>query len=337
MAFDFRVRFNFAPSFRLQVDTHDAPLIDEPHGVSIKVAAGASGQNLKDAERVVIRGGPFLTEEEAKAAGHRARSAILRWAIEQRAGVDLGNGMSLGIATTEGLRQLSEEHGVPVRNDFHGVDAFPSGVGTKFVHVSAQGVAGKNKENFASSFQRNYLTTDAFDERFVVAAELYLSSWFDISPRSRFITLMTAYEAVLSPRPRDPEARAVVGQLIAIVNSSDIPKSTKDSFRGSISWLTSESISQTGRRTAQELLPAEVFGGLGAGTFFLRAYNVRSKIVHNGLAAPQLTWEIANQMEEFVGKVLQAAIDRPEAPKCLSAFARLRQKLRAAWLAFEEG
>lgn len=334
--FNFRLRFNLSKSFRLQSEVEELPLLATTTGQAIKVKSGISAVPLRDAERVAVIGGPFDTEGAARAAGMRAKDATLLWALEQRVGIDFGDGISRGLATDEGLKLLSSQHNAPVRNDVHGVDVYRADGKTKFVYVAADAVAGKNAENFVNTFRKEFESAKPLDERHVLAAELYFSSWFDVSPRSRFITLMTAVEALLEPAPRDSATNALVSKLVETTKKGGVPPQVKDSIRGALSWLNYESISQAGRRTADALLPTENFSGLTAGAFFRRAYDIRSQIVHRGFANPVLIMDLGNTMEEFASKILRASVNHPGVPGSQVRSSSFRKRLRAAWLAFRD-
>jgi hypothetical protein len=333
--FTFRLRFNFSKTFRLNSEAEELPLLSTAAGEQIKVKSGLPAVPLKEAERVAVIGGPYQTESDARIAGVRAKNAVLLWALEQRVGIDFGDGMPLGLATDEGLRALASEHGVPVRNDVHGVDVYPAGGKTKFVHVSVDAVAGKHVPRFIEAFQRDFMTAAVIGQRLVVAAELYFGSWFDVVPRARFVTLMTAIEAMLDPAPRGKAVQTLVSELIRATRQSSIPQQTKDSICGALQWLKSESIGQAGRRLASTLLPDDTFAGLSAGSFFRHAYDIRSKIVHNGYANPALLFQLVNTMEEFVAKLLRASVNTPDLAAGSLRRASLRQRLRAAWWAFK--
>lgn len=332
--FNFRLRVNFSASHRVHADADEVPLMTLESGASIRAKSGIPKIPIKDAERVAIIGGPFESEGAARSAGARAKDAVLLWAIEHRVGLDFGDGVPRGLATAEGLKLLSQEHGVPVRNDLHGLDVYVADGKTKFAFVAATAMAGKNTQAFAETFAKHFESPQRPPARPAFAAELYFSSWFDVSPRSRFITLMTAVEALIEPGPREVEAQGLVDLMMLEVDKTTLPISVRDSMKGALSWLRSESIGHAGKRMADGLLAGETFRGLTPGAFFRHAYNIRSKVVHRGLADGKLMMDMANAMEEFVSKLIRAAFSGAPSPNPKRP--RVLQRLRAAWLAFRD-
>jgi len=307
--FDFRLRFNLPESYRIDSDSEELELLVTPLGQRICLKTGATGTPIKEHARAVVRGGPFESEEDARRAAEQSKRALLFWAIEQRVGIDFGDGKQRSIATNEGLRMLEEEHGVPFRNDVHGIDVFETLEKLRFVHVSATAKVGKSPLNVVSAFTREYSINRTATDKQVLACEIYASSFFDISQRSRFITLVTAVEALLEPAKRPDSVQALVEELTAKALQAPIDKAIKASIEGSLQWLRYESIGQAGRALAQALLPGKTYCGKSASAFFSSCYDLRSKIVHRGTAGKDTDiWQLASAMEEFVAHLLLASL-----------------------------
>jgi hypothetical protein len=206
---------------------------------------------------------------------------------------------------------LQEQYGCPVRNDVHGIDVYEHVENLRFASVDANVQVGKHPPNLMGTFQREYLNSRQLTEKQAVASEIYASSFFDVSARSRFITLVTAVEALLEPPARSDEVQTVVAELEATTRRSTIDKPTKESIIGSLEWLRSQSIGEAGRALARRLLPNELFDGQSSSDFFTRCYDFRSQIMHRGTIADKSvdTLHLANVMEEFVNKLLLASLN----------------------------
>jgi len=145
----------------------------------------------------------------------------------------------------------------------------------------------------------------------VLACEIYTSSFFDVSPRTRFITLVTAVEALLDPLKRSDEVQALVTNIEAMMQKSMIDGPTKVSIIGSLGRLRYQSISQAGRTLVRLLLPDKFFNSQSSVDFFTRCYNLRSSILHSG-TIPEESVEIgqlANVMETFVAHLLISVLN----------------------------
>jgi hypothetical protein len=245
--FDFRLRFNLPESYRIASDAEELELLVTPAGQKIYLKSAASGTAIQEHARAAVRGGPFESEQEARDAAERSKRALLFWAIEQRSGIDFGDGRQRGIATNEGLRMLQEQHGMPFRNDVHGVDVFEPLEKLAFVYSGLAAQVGKYPPNLVSTFGREYSNKRHATDKQILACEVYASSFFDIGQRSRFITLVTAVEALLEPSKRPDSAQSLVNDLVVKTQEAVVDEATKASVKGSLEWLRYESISQAGR------------------------------------------------------------------------------------------
>jgi len=310
--YDFRLRFNFPEAYGINSDVEEIELLVSPLGERIRLRSGASGTPIKDHNRAAVLGGPFASEDHARAAAEKSKRVLLYWAIEQRLGIDFGDGKQRSMATNAYLAMLEKQYGHPFRNDIHGIDVYEH-VEKKvtFVSVSAKATVGKSPPTLIATFQREYLNSRQLTEKQVLASEIYASSFFDVSSRSRFITLVTAVEALLEPLKRSDKVEALVEELKATTQKSKIDEPTRESIIGSLERLRHQSIRQAGRTLAHRLIPNEFFDGQSSADFFTRCYDLRSQILHRGTIEDDLVdiWHLANVMESFVARLLLAALN----------------------------
>ena len=309
--YDFRLRFNFPEAYRINSDVEELELLVLPHGERIRLRSDASGTPIKDHARAAVLGGPYASEYQARDAAEKSKRALLYWAIEQRLGIDFGSGRQRSIVTNAGLAMLQKQYGCPVRNDVHGIDVYERVENLRFVSVNAKATAGKYPPRLIDTFQREYLHSRQLTDKQVLASEIYASSFFDVSSRSRFITLVTAVEALLEPLKRSDGVQALVEELEAKTRQSTVDKLTRDSIISSLERVRYQSISQAGRTLAHRLLPDELFDGQPSVEFFTRCYDLRSKILHRGTIAEASVGmgKLANDMERFVAQLLLAVLN----------------------------
>jgi len=141
-------------------------------------------------------------------------------------------------------------------------------------------------------------------------SEIYSASFFDVSPRSRFITLVTAVEALLDPARRPESVQTLVTEMEGVTRTSAVDDSTKEAIVSSLQWLREESIGQSGRAMARRFLPHQRYDGRSSWTFFTQCYHLRSQIVHHGTVGdPSIDiLSLANTMETFVSELLLASL-----------------------------
>ena len=309
--YDFRLRFNFSESYRVNSDAKEFELLALQTGERIKLSSTVTGKAIKDDAAAAVLGGPYDSEGQARAAAERAKRALLYWAIEQRVGIDFGDGKQRSIVTNAGLAMYQEQHGCPVRNDIHGIDVYEHVERRLFVRAEANAELSKSPPTLIGTFQSEYLNSRRLTEKQVVAGEIYASSFFDVSPRSRFITLVTAVEALLAPLERSNEAQSLVAEFETATRRSTIDRDTKESIIGSLQRLRCQSIGQAGRALARRLVPNELFDGQSSANFFTRCYDLRSQILHHGGIAQESVdiLHLANVAETFVARLLLASLN----------------------------
>jgi hypothetical protein len=307
--YDFRLRFNLAPSFRINSENDCLVLYKLETGQEIVLKSGLAKTAIKDCERVVISAQGFSSEDEAHRAAQATKRALLFWAVRFRHGLDLGDRPPTSIVTNSGLEMLEKEHGCPFRNDRHGIDVYEHLDKLKFAHSDATVIAQKSPENLFSTFSEELTTPRPFTAKQALASEIYCSSWFDVGYKSRFLTLVTAIEALVDQEEHSGSVKAFVTETIKQMDASTIDASVKTSLRGSLGRMRRESISQAGRRLASTLLSGQMFDGQSADRAFSKLYGLRSELVHDG--APGKDEELrlaANVAEEFTAKLLLASM-----------------------------
>lgn len=307
--YDFRLRFNLAPSFRINSEADHLVLYKLDTGQEIVLKAGVSEAAIKDCDRAVIRGEGFRSEDDAYRVALATKQALLYWAVRFRHGLDLGDRPSTNGATKAGLELLENNHGCPFRNDRHGIDVYEHNDRLKFIYSEATAIALKHPGNLVDTFSDKLSATRPITAKQALASEIYCSSWFDISYISRFITLVTAIEALIEQEEHPGDVQAFANETIKHLDASAIDASIKASLRGSLYRMRRESISQAGRRFASTLLLGQSFEGQSPDRLFTKLYGLRSELVHDG--APGKDEEIrlaANVAEEFTAKLLLASM-----------------------------
>ena len=312
--YDFRLRFNFPESYRIDSDAERLELLVLDTGEHIRLRSGAIGVPIKTHPQAAILGGPFVSEAQAISAAEKSKHALLYWAIEQRLGidfVDFDGGKPRSLVTNAGLALLQAKYGCSIRNDLHGIDVYEHVDNLKFVSFNASAIVGKAPHNLINTFSREYLNTRQVSEKLLLASEIYVGSFFDVSPRSRFITLVTAVEALSDRTTRPDEVQSLVKEFKTKVGQLRIDETTKASIIGSLSSLRYQSIGEEARTLTRRLIPDEIFGGQSSVSFFNDSYSKRSQLVHCGMVGQSVDISnLANEMERFVALLLLKSLNR---------------------------
>jgi len=309
--YDFRLRFNFAEAYRINSEAEKIELLDLSPGEKITLVSGLSETPIKEQNHVAVLGKSFTSEAEAREAAERCKRALLYWAVEQRLGADFGDGRQRSWFTKAGLKYYEQKYGCPIRNDLHGIDVYEHVEKLKFASFNAKAELGKHVDRLINTFQREYMKSRHFTEKQLLASEIYASSFFDISARSRFITLVTAVEALLEPVKHPTEVEELVEDVKVKAKHLVVDKDTKASIIGSFDRIRYQSRNQAGRMLANRLLPNEIFDEQASDDFFSKSYDLRSRLLHDGTIKEKEgdVGELANVMEAFVHKLLLAALN----------------------------
>jgi len=312
--FEFRLRFNMLKGDHIKSDKEELESLGTAGGQRIRLRAGSRGSPIEKSSEIAITGGPYSSQDEALGVAQAAREAVIVWAVKQRLGVDFGDGKLRHLMTDVGKEYYERQLGHPIRNDRLGIDVHEIQDGLLFASVSLDAAVAKNADTFVEQFREGITNPVVLSEKQRLAAELYSLSFFDMSFRSRFITLVTAVEALLDPHIRSGEIQAFVDDLKTRLDGLGVDEGTKQSMISSLERLKYDSIGQTGRALSDSLLGDRKYSGLKAGKFFSRCYKLRSQIVHNGQPNDPTTdlLQESNACQAFVADLLLASFGMSE-------------------------
>ncbi|MBI3994466.1 MAG: hypothetical protein HY349_00685 [Nitrospirae bacterium] len=304
--YNFRLRFNLADSYRINSDAEEIVLFLTPTNQRIRLRTSALDTPINANPCAAVIGGPYVSANEARDAALQAKAALLYWSVEQRVGIDFGDGRQRSGFTNAGLALLQQQMGVPVRNDVHGIDVYEAIPGQRFVGLGGNLRVGKNPLDLTNTFGREFSEPRPLTEKQHLAAEIYSGSFFDVSQRSRFITLVTAVEALLEPLPRSKHAQSLVDKMQRLARSSSVDDATRDAIISSLQRFRFESIGQAGRSLARRLLPQQYYGECTSWVFFTTCYELRSQILHRGGVENSDVdlLELTNETEKFVADLV---------------------------------
>lgn len=307
--FEFRLRFNLLGNDHLKCDDEELELVRSDDGKRIRLRAGPRGSPIKSSSQIAITGGPYQSEGEALRVAQLAREAVVVWAVKQRLGVEFGDGKLRRFITDSGREHYQRQLGHPIRNDQLGIDVYEMQEGLLFASISLDLSVDKRADTFVDQFREGITMPLHLSEKQRLAAELYCFSFFDTSFRSRFITLVTAVEALLNPAVRSDNVERLVDDVKNMLSSLETDDATRESMRGSLDYMKYESIGQAARSLAASLLGNRKYGGARADRFFNRCYKLRSEIVHRGKPSDSTVdlLQESNALQAFVADLLLAS------------------------------
>jgi len=247
------------------------------------IRSGTKGSPLSAGSTASIVCGPFEGKREARAAAELARDAILLWATAHGIGVDTGDGHVRSALTDKGKELIEAQFGKPVRDDIQGIDVYADEDREMlFVRLNAEAQLAKNPDTFVEQVAMAVSGQWKATDKQSIAMELLSSSYFDSVFRSRFITLVTAVEALVKQNKREGSIQLLLDDACKAVSNLHISNSEKSSLKSGLQRLREESIGRSAAKLITHLLPSKMYGKLAAHKFFRKCYNIRSETVHEG-------------------------------------------------------
>ncbi|MET3494401.1 hypothetical protein [Variovorax boronicumulans] len=139
----------------------------------------------------------------------------------------------------------------------------------------------------------------------LISIELYCSSLLEANRRAQFVGVVSALEPLAAPARLGDSVDGFIARMLADLEQDvDIPPDLKQSMRGRVRLLQSESIRQSLRRLCGEWFPDSA----KAWQTVDRAYRLRSELLHSGAFADPDT-DAAVEASE-VRRVLRAIYQR---------------------------
>ena len=294
------------PHGRLSLAEHEWLVPNPSGGEEIELVAVGGNETLDKAQTVVLRGGPYPTEEAAQTAGSLWEARLMRAFAGIKVGADFGDRAPKGAFTQRGFQFVAA--GQRALNDVHGLMVFECDPPPVFVGMGpVTAFVSSGHEALVQAMEKAVSLAPLTDEQ-QVAYDFFSASFNANSADARLDLLMMAVESLIEPRPRSQEVRRHVEGLIEQTAKSGLPESEVLSISTSLTWLLDESIGQAGRRLARHLEP-RTYMNLAPDRFFTKCYGVRSQLLHGEQPPP--SWAevcaLAASLECFVADLITQA------------------------------
>jgi hypothetical protein len=242
--------------------------------------------NLPEGERPIadqfltLWCGGFPSEEAARAEGMRVKTAVMLAGVMLGFGIDVGTDQVMSPAV-QWRGSQSDERFQP---DVHGLQVVPEIEGKIYFggyirNVKAHLVHSRFHEDFRHSVAQSYSLNKTPTEKQTLAAQLYSQSHFHLSDTARFLTLVSAIEALAEQRPRSPAAVALIDRMMEMSTAAENP----DDLNNGLGNLKQESIRSACRRLVKTYCESVVTHAVHT---CMRAYTIRSRLLHDGRPPP---------------------------------------------------
>jgi hypothetical protein len=238
-------------------------------------------EKINESIDLVIAGSGFVSADEAKRQGHKARTALMLASAVLRIGVDCGNDVPRGSLASFIKERVKKEEGVTIHDDVHGLFIYKDeAVG--FFSAKASLEVGHSADAFLSSFKNVLVSDPSLNERQTTCLELLNLYHFEASARARFLAVITGIEVLCERRRRSAGFRKLLGQVQKFVQSLSVDQANKKALVAALGELKTESISASCKHEIQERLGEQHVRR------FVELYALRSGASHRGHAPPDM-------------------------------------------------
>jgi len=255
-------------------------------------------KSIKDAENITIKGTGFPSEVEASQSGQRLKKALRIVGASLKIGIDVGKDQAKEVAGksfVDSARQIRQN----LIDDIHGLCVYEENLPRLIHYGSSNWIVGISKDKFVQELTNTYIENPKLSEKQALAFELYNSSHFESSLSARFITLVTAVEALVARSKRPEDIVRHLDVLIDSTSNSALCASQKEIITDDLGNLKRESISKAFRSLAKKRL------GIEAEASFQKAYKIRGYMLHTGIVPRKVNLGVCvPKLDELVSKLI---------------------------------
>lgn len=252
-----------------------------------------------------------------------ANGALIELNVVEGEGVDVARTVSMSVsgfssastAESQGLKLSASilwaaiSRRVPLRLNYH--TPYPSivfdrtqqrGGGSSF---SATGYSYSRFSGFVDKMQEIFDSQTDVDINLLISMELFTSARLEATERTRFLGLVSSLEPMATQEPYGDVVTNLIDQYLSMLHETSVPEDVRNSLRGSIQRLKNESVGFSIKKLVRNSFP----GDDKAITLVSHAYDVRSKILHNGQVDDDLEF-ITNELEGLVRRLIAHRLDQ---------------------------
>lgn len=298
LTYGFRARFRLPSDTVIQEDSKEIELMCLPDGRALMLHT-ISLIKIADTHDLSVRASGFRSEQEANMYGQRTKTALMICGVYCGMGIDVGKDKATS-GVGKKVKESGKEAGILLLNDVHGLSVFPEELPVRFVSVSARAVIGGSTEKFKREFCRAFESAWDLSSKQMLSLELYAASKFEVSLRARFLTLISAVEALVESQSEKPEIVGLLNCLIKIANNQLI-EPDRGLLTSRLGDLKSKSISGLCKEFVEGYIGEE------KAKLFSSAYGIRSKILHKGdVPAGIDLGSLCQKVDKLVSELIEA-------------------------------
>jgi hypothetical protein len=271
-----------------------------PYASRIKFQLQRGGFEFPKSCTILAANGSLIDLQVVQGDGsHQARTVSVTVRGFSSASIAENQGLKLSAA----ILWAAVSRRVPLRLNYH--TPFPSIVFDRTQQsgggnsLSADGYGCYSFSGFIDKLRDIFDSNSDVDPRLLISMELFTSARLEATERTRFLGLVSSLEPMSTQEPYGEEVTILVEQYLSMLKKSSISEDVRNSLRGSIQRLKNESVGFAIKKLIRNSFP----GDNEAIALVSNAYDVRSKILHNGQVDNDLDL-ITNNLEGLVRRLI---------------------------------
>ena len=191
---------------------------------------------------------------------------------------------------------------IPLESDSIGLGLFEND--TKFLSLNANISINLKFEDLISETSKRFATKPTLNSSQLRSLELYNSAKFmtRLNMSASFVLMVSAIECIIEPIDHEEQTIILIQSYIDDAKKSSIDKSDLFSILGQLENMKMRSIVQCGILLINKIHASNesLYNGMSPSLFFKRAYDLRSRIVHDGITSTKHLDVYDSQIEQFV-------------------------------------
>lgn len=279
-----------------------------PYGAKISVLLDASTRMNLDGEVCLLTGTkytvtmrPTQTKPESEAG---AKSGFQAWDVLVEGFATAGEAEKAGLEITFAILwgAISEKYSVQLQ--YHTplpcvvYDRMRRGSGISLTS-SVTFILGKSLNSVANAINEVLSSPKRDSGKLLLAMELFASARLELTERARFIGLVSSLEPLAEQQNYGDQLLETLNRFKDQIRQLGLSPIVESSLLGRVDNLSNESVLSAIRRVVNECLP----GDAGALEIVEEAYNLRSRILHDGTTDADLSQK-SQEVEAVIRRVI---------------------------------
>ena len=301
---------------RFVIPNHYSFLLENNEQLTLKLDQGPLTFSITTSEATIYRIYSFKSNDFdfkiSEETVQKIVDSLYLLCMELDIGILINPNLSSSWVNLSLFTEIKSEKELNIENNFIGAKVFPSE--TVFIGSDPVTLLGSLSINRFEELLNKYVGLNyQKSEKLIRAIEIYNSSNFltIVNQSGRFILLMSAVEALIDQTKVSKRLQNSLDSFTKRIKKLKIGSEERHSVLGSLELLKRVSIKRSGKILVEYLFDNDKrYNGFPPSTFFSKAYDLRSKFVHDGITRTKDLNIKTIQMQDFVKEMMKSYFEK---------------------------